>query len=100
MKASSLLIDASQGIEAQTLTNCYLALEHSLEIVAVLNKIDLPAADPDRYAAEIERVLGIGRDEITPHLPPRPARACGSPRRRCRAHPGTARRPATRRSAH
>src|SRR5215469_818437 len=54
-----LLVDASQGIEAQTLANCYLALEHDLEIVAALNKIDLPAADPDRYAAEIEQVLGI-----------------------------------------
>ncbi|HMC51906.1 MAG TPA: translation elongation factor 4 [Acidimicrobiales bacterium] len=54
-----LLVDASQGIEAQTLANCFLALEHDLEIVAALNKIDLPAADPDRYAAEIEQVLGI-----------------------------------------
>src|SRR6202049_4355484 len=54
-----LVVDAAQGIEAQTLANCYLAIEHNLEIVAVLNKIDLPAADPDRYAAEIENVLGI-----------------------------------------
>ncbi len=59
-----LLVDASQGIEAQTLANCYLALEHDLEIVAALNKIDLPAADPDRYAAEIETVLGLPADEI------------------------------------
>ena len=59
-----LLVDAAQGIEAQTLANCYLALEHDLEIVAALNKIDLPAADPDRYADEIERVLGIPADEI------------------------------------
>ncbi len=59
-----LVVDASQGIEAQTLANCYLALEHDLEIVACLNKIDLPAADPDRYAAEIETVLGIPADEI------------------------------------
>jgi GTP-binding protein LepA len=59
-----LLVDAAQGIEAQTLANSYLALEHDLEIVAVLNKIDLPAAEPDRYAAEIERVLGIPADEI------------------------------------
>ena len=49
-----LVVDAAQGIEAQTLANCYLALEHDLAIVAVLNKIDLPAADPDRFAAEIE----------------------------------------------
>jgi GTP-binding protein LepA len=59
-----LVVDASQGIEAQTLANCYLALENDLEIVAVLNKIDLPAADPDTYAAEIERVLGIPAEEI------------------------------------
>ena len=59
-----LLVDAAQGIEAQTLANCYLALENDLEIVAALNKIDLPAAEPDRYADEIERVLGIPADEI------------------------------------
>ncbi|MGK2959275.1 MAG: translation elongation factor 4 [Acidimicrobiales bacterium] len=59
-----LIVDSAQGIEAQTLANCYLALEHDLEIVAVLNKIDLPAADPDRYADEIERVLGLPADEI------------------------------------
>jgi GTP-binding protein LepA len=54
-----LLVDASQGIQAQTLANCYQALENDLEIVAVLNKIDLPAADPERCAAEIEQVLGL-----------------------------------------
>ncbi|MFO7590673.1 MAG: translation elongation factor 4 [Acidimicrobiia bacterium] len=59
-----LLVDASQGIEAQTLANCYAALEADLTIVAALNKIDLPAAEPDRRAAEIERVLGIPGDEI------------------------------------
>jgi GTP-binding protein LepA len=59
-----LVVDAAQGIEAQTLANCYLAIEHDLEIVAALNKIDLPAAEPDRYAAEIERVLGIPADSI------------------------------------
>ena len=59
-----LVVDAAQGIEAQTLANCYLALENDLEIVACLNKIDLPAAEPDRYAAEIESVLGIPADEI------------------------------------
>ena len=59
-----LVVDAAQGIEAQTLANCYLALEHDLEIVACLNKIDLPAADPDLYAGEIESVLGIPADEI------------------------------------
>jgi GTP-binding protein LepA len=59
-----LVVDAAQGIEAQTLANCYLALENDLEIVACLNKIDLPAADPDRYAAEIEKVLGIPASSI------------------------------------
>ena len=59
-----LLVDASQGIQAQTLATCYQAMEHDLEIVAALNKIDLPAADPDRYASEIERVLGIPSDTI------------------------------------
>jgi GTP-binding protein LepA len=54
-----LLVDASQGIQAQTLANTYQALEHDLEIIAVLNKIDLPAADPDRCGVEIERVLGL-----------------------------------------
>jgi GTP-binding protein LepA len=59
-----LVVDAAQGIEAQTLANCYLALEHDLEIVAALNKIDLPAADPDRYAGEIETILGIPAEDI------------------------------------
>jgi GTP-binding protein LepA len=54
-----LLVDASQGIQAQTLATAYQAIEHDLEIVAVLNKIDLPAADPARAASEIEQVLGI-----------------------------------------
>ncbi len=54
-----LLVDASQGIEAQTLANCYLALENDLEIVPCLNKIDLPAAEPDRVAEEISGLLGL-----------------------------------------
>ena len=59
-----LLVDASQGIQAQTLATTYQAIEHDLEIVAVLNKVDLPAADPDRAAKEIEQVLGIDAGEI------------------------------------
>ncbi len=59
-----LLVDASQGIEAQTLANCYLALENDLAIVAAVNKIDLPAADPDRVSEEIERVLGIAAEDV------------------------------------
>jgi GTP-binding protein LepA len=59
-----LLVDASQGIEAQTLANAYQALEHDLTIVAALNKIDLPAAEPDKRAEEIERVLGIAAADV------------------------------------
>jgi GTP-binding protein LepA len=59
-----LVVDAAQGIEAQTLANCYLALENDLDVVACLNKIDLPAAEPERYATEIEEVLGIPASEI------------------------------------
>lgn len=54
-----LIVDASQGVEAQTLANTYLALDHNLEIVPVINKIDLPAADPERVAHEVEDVIGI-----------------------------------------
>ena len=59
-----LVVDAAQGIEAQTLANTYLALENDLEIVPVLNKLDLPAADPDRYAAEMEQVLGVAAEDV------------------------------------
>ena len=59
-----LLVDAAQGIEAQTLANCYHALDRDLEIVAALNKIDLPAADIERSSQEIEQVLGIPVEEI------------------------------------
>ena len=54
-----LIVDASQGVEAQTLANTYLALDHDLEIVPIINKIDLPAADPDRVAEEVEEVIGL-----------------------------------------
>ena len=54
-----LIVDASQGVEAQTVANCYTALEQGLEVVAVLNKIDLPAAEPERVIEEIEDVIGI-----------------------------------------
>ncbi|NEQ72165.1 MAG: elongation factor 4 [Okeania sp. SIO2C9] len=54
-----LVVDASQGVEAQTLANVYLALEHNLEIIPVLNKIDLPGAEPDRVKQEIEEIIGL-----------------------------------------
>jgi GTP-binding protein LepA len=59
-----LLVDAAQGIEAQTLANLYLALENDLTIIPVLNKIDLPAADPERYAAEIAHIVGCDAAEV------------------------------------
>ena len=54
-----LIVDAAQGIEAQTLANCYLALDHDLEIMPVINKIDLPSADPDRVKDEVEDIIGL-----------------------------------------
>lgn len=59
-----LVVDATQGIEAQTLANCYMALEHNLAFIPVLNKIDLPSADVERRALEIENVLGLKREDI------------------------------------
>ena len=59
-----LLVDAAQGIEAQTLANLYLAMEKDLTIIPVLNKIDLPAADPDRYAAEIAHIVGCEPEDV------------------------------------
>ena len=58
-----LIVDAAQGIEAQTLANCYLALDHDLEIMPVINKIDLPSAEPDRVKAEIEDVIGLEAED-------------------------------------
>jgi GTP-binding protein LepA len=59
-----LLVDAAQGIEAQTLANLYLALDRGLTIIPVLNKIDLPAADPDRYAGEIAHIIGCEPEDV------------------------------------
>ncbi len=61
-----LVVDAAQGIEAQTLANAYLAIDANLEIIPVVNKIDLPAADPDRVAQEVEDVVGLPAEEVIP----------------------------------
>ncbi len=58
-----LVVDAAQGVEAQSVANCYTAIEQGLEVVPVLNKIDLPSAEPERVLAEIEEVIGIPADE-------------------------------------
>jgi len=58
-----LIVDAAQGIEAQTLANCYLAIDHNLEILPVINKIDLPSAEPERVKSEIEDVIGLDASE-------------------------------------
>ena len=58
-----LIVDAAQGIEAQTLANCYLALDHDLEIMPVINKIDLPSAEPERVKSEIEDVIGLDAED-------------------------------------
>src|SRR5712691_9301898 len=59
-----LVVDAAQGIEAQTLANAYLAIENDLEIVAAVNKIDLPSADPERAALEVTTLLGGAPDDV------------------------------------
>jgi len=58
-----LVVDAAQGVEAQSVANCYTAIEQGLEVVPVLNKMDLPQADPDRVAEEIEEIIGIDASE-------------------------------------
>ncbi|BBL70057.1 translation elongation factor 4 [Methylogaea oryzae] len=58
-----LVVDAAQGVEAQSVANCYTALEHGLEVLPVLNKVDLPSADPDKVIKEIEEIIGIPADE-------------------------------------
>src|SRR5690606_5574510 len=58
-----LVVDASQGVEAQTVANCYTAIELGVEVLPVLNKMDLPSADPDAAAAEIEDVIGLDATE-------------------------------------
>ena len=59
-----LVVDATQGVEAQTIANTMLALEYDLEMIPVINKVDLPSAEPDRVAAELEQIFGFRRDEV------------------------------------
>lgn len=59
-----LVVDATQGIQAQTLANCYLALDHNLEIVPVINKIDLPSARPEEVKKEIEDIIGLDCTDV------------------------------------
>ena len=58
-----LVVDASQGVEAQSVANCYTAIEQGLEVLPVLNKLDLPTADPERVIGDIENIIGIGADD-------------------------------------
>ena len=57
------MVDAAQGVEAQTLANVYLALDHDLDVMPVINKVDLPSADPERVKEEIEDVIGLDAEE-------------------------------------
>ena len=94
-----LVVDAAQGVEAQSVANCYTAIEQGLEVVPVLNKIDLPSADPPKVIKEIEEIIGIEAQDAlrvsakTGENVPRAARRAGAPRagaerrsrtRRCR----------------
>ena len=63
-----LVVDAAQGVEAQTLANVYQSIEHDHEIVPVINKIDLPAADPEGVRQEIEEIIGLDASEARPRL--------------------------------
>ena len=58
-----LVVDAAQGVEAQSVANCYTAIEQGLEVLPVLNKMDLPQADPERVAAEVEEIIGLSADD-------------------------------------
>ena len=92
-----LVVDASQGVEAQTLANTYLALDHDLEILPVLNKIDLPAADPLRVKEEIENIIGLPADgrprdlRQERHQHSRGTGGCGAERARPHRRPRTRR---------
>ena len=94
-----LVVDAAQGIEAQTLANAYLAIENDLEIVPVVNKIDLPQADPDGTAQQLADLLGDDADRVLRISAKTGSRRRGRARRDHRADPGAEGRLATRRRA-
>jgi GTP-binding protein LepA len=94
-----LVVDAAQGVEAQSVANCYTAIDLGLEVLPVLNKIDLPSAEPERVRREIEEIIGLDATRCAAWSAPRPARASrtllemlvahipppeGDPTRRCR----------------
>lgn len=66
VEGAILVVDATQGIEAQTLSNVYMAIENDLDIIPIINKIDLPAADVEKVAKEVMQLLGCKREEIIP----------------------------------
>ena len=88
-----LVVDAAQGIEAQTLANAYLAIENNLEIVPVVNKIDLPQADPDGAAAEVAELVGDDPDDVLRISAKTGRRRGGRARRDRRADPAARGRP-------
>ena len=93
-----LLVDASQGVEAQTLANAYLAVENNLEIIPVINKIDLPGAQPDEARRQIEEIIGLDGDARDPRQRQGGHRRRGDPRGDRRTAAAARRRSATRRS--
>ena len=95
-----LVVDASQGVEAQTVANCYTAIEQGVEVVPVLNKIDLPSADPDAVIEEIEDIIGISAQDAMRASAKTGEGVDDDPRSGHRAHPaaqGRSRRAAARR---
>ena len=90
-EAAVLLVDAAQGIEAQTLANLYLALGADLHVIPVLNKIDLPSAQPEKYAAELAHIIGCDVVRRAPGLGQDRLRGRAAAQRDRRADPGAGR---------
>jgi len=90
VRGALLVVDAAQGVEAQSVANCYTALEQGLEVVPVLNKIDLPSADPDKVIKEIEEIIGIEAHDAV-RVSAKTARTCRTSRGPGRARPAAGR---------